>query len=400
MGKYILENVKYCTRCCMPETQEGIQFDSMGICTACQSSEQKMHINWKEREQQLRMILKDAKEKCRVKAWDCILPISGGKDSFFQAHVLTKVYGMKPLAVTFSHNWYSETGFYNLQRCLEVFDLDHIMFTPNRRLVNRLARKSLGAIGDTCWTCHAGIGAFTLQIACKFEIPLLIFGESLAEASGRASYFDPVRKYDREYFTKVSAKLLPEDMVCDYITMRDLYPFVVPSAEECEEKGICGIHLGDFMFWDEERQTEFVRDEYGWRETEMEGAFKGYKSAECVMAGMHDFTCYLKRGYGRSTFQGCTDIRKGLLTRDEGLQLAMEHDTVRPEALDYYLKITGMTEEEFYETMKNVRHEKIKDVDLPIVPKDHINKEKIKPFVEQVIDKFKDSHDGRLEEEK
>lgn len=398
MGKYILNNVKYCTRCCMPETQEGIQFDKMGICTACQSSEQKMHIDWKEREEQLKAILNDAKEKCKDKAWDCILPISGGKDSFFQAHVLTKVYGMKPLAVTFSHNWYSETGFYNLQRCLEVFDLDHIMFTPNRGLVNRLAKKSLGAIGDTCWTCHAGIGAFTLQIACKFEIPLLIFGESIAESSGRASYFEPVRKYDREYFTKVSAKLLPEDMVCDYISMRDVYPFVVPSAEECEEKGVYGIHLGDFMFWDEERQTEFVRDEYGWRETEMEGAYKGYKSAECVMAGMHDFTCYLKRGYGRSTFQGCVDIRKGLLTRDEALQLAMEHDTERPEALDFYLNITGMTEDEFYDTMKAVRHEKIKNVDLPVKPKDHRNKERIKPFVDQIIEKYKDDHDGRLGE--
>lgn len=389
-----LPNIRYCTRCCLPETVEGITFDELGICTACQSSEQKMHIDWKKREIELRKILEEAKEKAKNN-YDCILPISGGKDSFFQAHVLTKVYGMKPLAVTFSHNWFSETGYYNLQRCLEVFDLDHIMFTPNRKLVNRIAKKSLEMIGDTCWTCHAGVGAFPLHVACKFDIPLLVYGESISEASGRASYFDPVRKFDREYFTKVSAKLEPKDMVCEYLSQKDLYPFEVPSVEECEAKGVFGIHLGDFIFWDEERQTEFVRDEYGWKETEIEGAYKGYKSAECVMAGMHDFTCYLKRGYGRATHQASVDIRKGLLTRTEGLELGAQIDPIRPEALDYYLDSTEMSEEEFYETMKRAKHEKIKDIELPIKPKLNKNRERIYPFNDQIIEKIYNRKDPR-----
>lgn len=384
--KELFQNIKYCSRCCMPETQEGITFDEMGVCTACQSSEQKMHINWKEREKKLIRILNEAKEKSGSN-YDCILPISGGKDSFFQAHVLTKIYNLKPLAVTFSHNWFSETGFYNLQRCLEVFNLDHIMFTPNRKVVNKLCKKSIEMIGDTCWHCHAGVGAFPLQIACKFNIPLLIYGESLAESSGRASYFNPVRKFDREYFTKVSAKVAPKDMICDYLNEKDLYPFEIPSAEECEEKGIFGIHLGDFIFWDEERQTEFVKREYGWRETEMEGAYKGYKSSECVMAGMHDFTCYLKRGYGRTSFQAATDIRQGLLTREEAFQLIEENDCVRPEALDFYLNETGLTEDEFYYIMKQKRHPLLENVDIKIKPKNHINKEVINPFVKQIIDK-------------
>ncbi len=399
MSKYLVDGIRYCTRCCLPETVEGIEFDELGICTACQSSEQKMHISWKERERELRSILEEAKLKSKNKPYDCILPISGGKDSFFQAHVLTQIYGMRPLAVTFSHNWYSETGYYNLQRCLEVFNLDHMMFTPNRGLVNRIAKKSLEMIGDTCWTCHAGVGAFPLHIACKFDIPLLIYGESIAEDSGRASYYDPVTKYDREYFTKVSAKVLPKDMICNYLLERELYPFEVPSAEECEEKGVFGIHLGDYIFWDEERQTEFVRDVYGWRETEMEGAFKGYKSAECVMAGMHDFTCYLKRGYGRSTHQASVDIRKGLLTRDEGLELAMAKDKERPEALDYYLQITGMSEAEFYSVMEKNRHERIKDIHLEVKPKTHVNKERILPFTQQIIEKFEYQHDGRMDDE-
>ncbi|MFH0920121.1 MAG: N-acetyl sugar amidotransferase, partial [Fibrobacterota bacterium] len=173
IGKPRFSSLQYCVRCCMPETQEGLKFDEMGICQACQSSEQKIHIDWAMRERELVKIFNEAKSKAGNN-YDCIVPISGGKDSTFQLHVLVNVYKMKPLAVTFNHNWFSETGWYNLQNSLEVFKLDHMMFTPNRDLVNRIAKRSLGGIGDTCWHCHAGCGAYPLHVATKFKIPLLV----------------------------------------------------------------------------------------------------------------------------------------------------------------------------------------------------------------------------------
>jgi N-acetyl sugar amidotransferase len=391
------KNLRYCGRCCMPETQEGVKFDELGICQACQSSEQKIHINWVERGKKLRTLLENAKANAGNN-YDCIVPISGGKDSIYQLHVLVKVYGMKPLAVTFSHNWYSETGWYNLQNALQEFNVDHIMFTPNRDLVNRIANRSLGAIGDACWHCHSGVGAFPLQVAVRFNIPLLIWGESIAESSGRASYKDPVHKFDREYFIKVSAKRQPKEMVCDSLTERDLYPFNVPTIEEIERVGVYGIHLGDYIFWDEERQTEFICQEYGWKETEMEGAYKGYKSAECIMAGVHDFTCYLKRGYGRATFQACFDVRNGLMTREEGFKVASGIDSERPGALDYYLKITKLSEFEFYETMKQLKHLKLIDIDVPVQPKARQNREVTVPFFEQLIAKHRNRKDPREED--
>lgn len=390
-----IPGVLYCIRCCVPETQEGVSFDEMGVCTACRSSEEKMHINWQVREEQLHKILSDAKQKAGD-GYDCVLPISGGKDSFFQAHVLVKIYGLRPLAVTFSHNWFSETGFYNLQRCLEVFNLDHIQFTPARGTVNKLARKSIGAIGDSCWHCHSGVGAFPLQIATKFKIPLLVWGESIAENDGRATYQCPVHKFDRDYFTKVSAKKTPEEMVGDGLSLKDLNGFKLPSYKEIEETGVWGIHLGDYIFWDDERQTEWIRDTYGWRETEMENAYKGYKSAECIMAGMHDFTCYLKRGFGRSTWQASVDIRNGLLTRDEGFELISKHDRERPEALDYYLKVTGLDEDEFFNILNGMKLEQLKETLLPILKKTSKNAEVIVPFVEQIIAKHLNSPDPRL----
>ncbi len=385
------QHLQYCVRCCIPQTQEGVVFDELGVCQACQSAEQKIHIDWTEREKVLRGILDQAKAQAGNN-YDCIIPISGGKDSTFQLHVLTQVYGMKPLAVTFSHNWFSETGWYNLQNSLEQFNVDHVMFTPNRRLVNKLARHSLAGIGDSCWHCHAGVGAFPLQAAVRFNIPLLIWGESIAESSGRASYLNPVRKFDREYFTKVSAKLRPDQMVRDdgeySVTLRDLEPFQVPSAEDCERVGVHGIHLGDYIFWDDERQTEFVRDNYGWRETQVEGSFKRYKSAECVMPGVHDLACYVKRGYGRSTFHASVDVRAGLLSRDEAWELIRANDGVRPEGLDHYLQITGMTEDEFFATLEKHRHPALKNAVIPIYPKPAKNEEELLPYPQQLQRKF------------
>jgi N-acetyl sugar amidotransferase len=394
-----IKGIKYCSRCCVPETQEGVLFDEMGVCRACQSSEEKMHIDWTKREKQLRKILEEAKANSGT-SYDCILPISGGKDSFFQAHVLTKVYGLKPLAVTFNQNWVSETGFYNLQRCLEVFDLDHLQFTPARGLVNRLAKKSLDAIGDACWHCHSGLGAFPMQVATRFKIPLLVYGESIAESAGRASYSCPGTKFDRDYFTKVSAKVPAKEMISPGLSAKDLHPFELPSYEEIEKTGVWGIHLGDYMFWDDERQTEWIREIYGWRETEMEGAYKGYKSAECIMAGVHDYTCYQKRGFGRSTWQASVDVRNGLLTRNEGFELIRKHDQERPDALDYYLKITGLSETEFNEVMQEKKLESLKNIDLPTHPKVKPNAELLIPFVEQIIQKHLNQPDPRVKRDK
>ncbi len=353
---------QYCTRCCMPETTEGIQFDEMGICLACQSAEQKMHIDWRKREQELREILMHYK-KLSGENYDCIVPISGGKDSTFQLHVLVNVYKMKPLAVTFSHNWYTKTGKENLENALEKFNVDHIMFTPNRTLVQKLARQSLVKIGDACWHCHAGVGAFPLQVAVRFNIPLLVWGESIAEVSGRATHNHPVHKFDNEYFIRVSAKVYPYEMVSRDISKKDVYPFQFPKPEEIERVGVVGIHLGDYIFWDDERQVEFIKKVYGWKEDYVEGTYKRYKSVECIMSGVHDFTKFLKRGYGRATDHASQDVRYGLLTRKEAFKLIKEYDPKKPDSLDYYLKITGYSEKEFFKIMKS--HRKGKARDLP-----------------------------------
>ena len=360
-GKPLYDGIiQYCNRCCMPDTSEGINYDERGICQACRSSEMKMHIDWDARERELRKILEGHKETSGDN-YDCMIPISGGKDSIFQLHVLTRRYNMRPLAVTFSHNWYSKTGWDNLWNCLEKLDVDHIMFTPRRSLVNELAKRSLFKIGDSCWHCHAGVGAFPLQTAIRYGIKLMVWGESTAEFGSKATYEKPI-EFDEEYYMKVSTKVDPEEMLGDGITKADLAPFRLPQRQEFLAAGIRGIHLGDYIFWDGERQVEFIKKEYGWQEDEIQGTYKRYKSVECRMPGMHDYLKFLKRGFGRATDHASQDVRAGILTREEGFEIAKKYDTARPEVMDYYLEITGLTEEEVMRTIVAQRTGKAKDL--------------------------------------
>ena len=350
LGEPLFTNLEYCKRCCLPSTADGLAFDEMGMCQPCRSSEQKNHINWIEREKALRVILGQYRGKSKS-GYDVIVPISGGKDSIYQLYVLTEIYKMRCLAVTFSHNWYTETGKHNLKVALESFNVDHVMFTPNHKTINKLAKESIYRIGDSCWHCHAGVGSFPLKAAVMYEIPLLVWGESASESDARATYDNPIL-FDRDYFTKISAKFYAEELAGKDLTIEELQPWVLPSYQDIERVGVVGIHLGDYIFWDDERQMEFVRDKFDWREDKIEGTYKRYKSVECKMAGLHDYTKFLKRGFGRATDQASRDVRNGLLTRDEAFELIREHDPVKPDILQWYLEKTGITEDEFFNVMK------------------------------------------------
>jgi len=354
--------IRYCTRCCLPETMEGISFDEIGICVPCRSSEEKMHINWDERGATFARILNDARSETY---YDCMLPMSGGKDSMYQAHVLKTVFEVDALAVTHGQNWLSRVGRYNLENCLQQFDLDHLVFNMNRRVINQVARKSLGAIGDACWHCHIGAGTFPVQSALAWQVDLMCFGESIAEADGRGFYQEQTEA-SLFYNLEVSAKVKADDMADEDTPVSALAPWRYPDSAALARRRVRLLHLGDYFFWDEERQVEFIKRNYDWMEASVENAFKGFKSVECVMAGVHDYANFIKRGIGRATIQASTDVRRGLLTREEGFELAKEFDTQRPHALDFYLRLTGLTEDEFEETLSAARAKSAYASKLPV----------------------------------
>ena len=342
------DKLQYCTRCCLPETMEGITFDDFGVCTPCRSSEEKMHINWKDKQSELIEILNKSKNK---NYYDCLLPISGGKDSTFQAYVLDKVYKINSLAVTHGTNWMSLTGRYNLENCINKFNLDHLFFLPNRNTINKVAKRSPELIGDACWHCHIGTQTFPMQTAVKWQIPLMIYGESIAERDGRGSYKKILKPEEKYYYgLNVSAKVEPVKYVDKDIKYSEVQIWNYPSKQEMIESQIIYLHLGDYIFWDEQKQTEFIINQFAWKiNNRVENTYKGYKSNECIMAGVHDYLNFIKRGVGRATLHASDDVRRGLIKRDEAINLIKEYDPQRPHALDYFLKITDLKE-------KNLEH--------------------------------------------
>ena len=345
------KELRYCNRCCMPETMEGITFDEFGICTPCRSSEEKMHIDWEVRDKRLRKILDDHRSETY---YDCMLPMSGGKDSTFQAFALDKRYKVTPLAVTHGHNWMSLTGRYNLENCLQKFDLDHLIFHPNRGIINKAARKSLEAIGDVCWHCHTGAGTFAIQSAYYWNVSLMIWGESIAERDGRGSYINRAEA-DLYYNLEISARVKAQDYADKTIPYDDLAHWFYPEHEKLQRAKLRYVHLGDYIFWDEEKHVDFIVKNFEWMDSKVENTYKGYKSTECAMAGLHDYANFIKRGIGRATVHASDDVRRGLITREEGMELSKKFDTQRPHCLDYYLSITGYTEDEFEKKLVEAR---------------------------------------------
>jgi N-acetyl sugar amidotransferase len=365
----------------MPETVEGQEFDDKGLCRTCQSQAQKKNVDWKAREKALRKILTEAKENAKGK-YDCIVPISGGKDSLWQLHVIVKEYGMNPLAVTYDHGGFCKTGLKNLAIAINKMGIDHLMFKNSYGLIRRMQKRAIELMGDPCWHCHTGVTAITLQTAVEKNIPLIIWGESTAE-HGRATYDNP-DKFDRDYFLRVSGKFTLKQFACDYITEKELSCFDLPSVEDC--KKLNGIHLGDYVPWDVEKQVKFLKETYGWTGREISGAYKDYKSAECSFAGYHDFPCYQKRGYGRASIQASDDIRAGTITREQGFEIAQKYEQIEPKDLHEFLAEIDMTPVEYRNAIEKLKHPAAKNINLPADKEWRKCEEDGKPFMQRLME--------------
>ncbi len=350
-GTQLFKKINYCSRCCTPETWEGIKFDNQNICSICKSAEDKMTIEWKNKEHELNKIFKKYKND---NYYECLLPISGGKDSTFQSFVLTKKYKLNPLAITHGQNWFSMTGRKNLENCLQKFDLDHLFFCASRKKINYVAKKSLEKIGDACWHCHIGVGAFSWQTSLDWNIKLVVYGEAPADTDARGS-FKKKQKFTPYGNIKNSAIVTSDKFISKNYNFKKLSNWSYPEKKILNKFNPQILYLGQYMFWDEQKNIDYVSKHFGWLNSKVENTYKGYKSNECIMAGVHDYINFLKRGIGRATVHASDDVRRGLITREQGFDLIKNNDIKKPHALEYYKKITGLTDSQINKKIVSAR---------------------------------------------
>ncbi len=339
-----------CTRCVLPVTWETVYFDDEGVCNICRNWDQKQgETDWEDRGRQLQDIAAEA--KARGDDYDCILPFSGGKDSTFTLWYVVKKLGLKPLVISYDHGFYRPRMVANRTRTFRRLGVDVITFTGNWHITRKLMLESLVRKGDFCWHCHAGVFAFPMQMAVKYRIPLIIWGEGGGEYEGYFKFSDLEQHDEWKFNRRIVLGMRAEDMAGHIgVELRDLAPYIYPTKQVLAEVGVTSVPLGKFIPWDVQEHVRINQRELGWELDDLESGFPGptYEKIECQFEGLRDYVKYLKRGFARITHLTTLDIRHGRITRDEAMAFVKEIEGRRPASLEVFLEYVGITDEQFH----------------------------------------------------
>ena len=323
--------IRYCVRCVMPETKPDLFIDKEGVCSACRYLEHRKKVDWDARKKEL-LALVDRYRSKNASNYDCIVPVSGGKDSTFQLVRMLEL-GLNPLCVTATTCKLSEIGRRNLAN-IKKLGVDSYEVTTNpviRRKINRLA---LRQIGDLSWPEHVTIFTTPVRVAVQLGVPLIVWGEnSQNEYGGPAADADNntlTRRWLEEFGGLLGLRV--SDLIGqDGIEAKHLIAFTYPSDEELKRVGVTGLFLGHYIPWDGYTNA-LVAQGFGFEtyHTTIEGSIVNYENLDNVHMGIHDYFKFIKYGFGRATDLACLHLRRGRLGRHDALELVKRHDGKYP----------------------------------------------------------------------
>ncbi|WP_042683753.1 N-acetyl sugar amidotransferase [Candidatus Nitrosotenuis chungbukensis] len=342
--------LRYCTKCLYPDTKPGLRFNEKGICDACVWAEKKDKIDWNLRKKEFEKLIEQY--RCLDGSrYDCIVPVSGGKDSHFQVHVMKDLYGMNPLCVNFVPIDLIPLGRKNIEN-LKNQGVDYIEFTPNPKVYRKMEKYGLTELGDANWPEHVGIFTVPVQVAVAYKIPLIVWGENPQAEYGGSGVTEVLdRKWLEQFGGFWLDKVNPVSIMMNLgVEKRHLKPYVYPSDEEIRQIGIKGIFLGQYFKYDIEKQLETVEKLGFSRNPELkEGTYTNWENLDTKYTGMHDYFKWVKYGFGRATDHASLDIRSGKINREEGLKLVKQYEGKIPEKyFEDFLNDMEITRDEFY----------------------------------------------------
>lgn len=337
----------------MPSTKPDLAFDEAGVCSACLNFQNRQQVNWENRAQELQEITGRYRSVDGTN-YDCLIPVSGGKDSHFQVIKMLQM-GLNPLCVTAMTDELSDIGRRNIEN-IKNLGVDYIEVTLNplvRRKMNRLA---LEEVGDISWPEHVAIFTIPIRVAVQMNIPLIIWGENSQNEYGgpAAAAQDNVltRRWLEEFGGLLGLRV--SDLVGQVgIKASDLIAFTYPTDEELARVGVTGVFLGYYLPWDGFTNA-LVAQGHGfetWPHV-VEGSAVNYENLDNVQTGIHDYFKFLKYGFGRATDLVCMQLRRERLSRADALAIVKKHDGRFPRTylgcpLEETLGAIGMTVEEF-----------------------------------------------------
>lgn len=363
----MIKKMTYCARCVYPAISVNLDLDEEGICSSCRTFEKFEELTpdfWAQRQRKLRELIA-ASIGGNTSNYDCVVPVGGGKDSFYQTHLTIKELGLKPLLVTYHGNNYLPEGDYNRDLMRQAFDADHLVLGPGVEALKKLNRLCFRKMGDMNWHNHCGINTLPIIIAAKFRIPLILWGDIAWDISGM---------YEPDDYCEFSARVRHEhdlrgfewsDMIGDAaepLTEKDLQWAKYPADDEILDIGIRGLYLGNFYRWDPNEFVPMLVKEYGWKASDrpFERTYRKMSNLDDRYEnGAHDLLKFIKFGYGRCSDHASKDIRMGYMSREEGIERVRQYDAVVSSDLFYWLNYVGMTEEEFWRVADGFRDPRV-----------------------------------------
>jgi N-acetyl sugar amidotransferase len=323
--------IRYCTRCLYPETKPDLWFDERGVCSACLSYERRTEVDWPSRAASFVDIL-DRYRSPDGSNYDCLVPSSGGKDSHYQVLKLLEL-GANPLVVTATTDSLSDIGRRNIDNVRRL-GVDCIEVTPNPLIRRQINKLTLQQVGDISWPEHVAIFTIPIRIAVQLGVRLIIWGENPQNEYGgpAASTQDSVlsRRWLEEHGGLLGLRV--SDLIGQAgIERRHLTQYTYPSDQELRAAGVTGVFLGYFYPWDGYTNALLAQG-HGFETfpRSVEGSLANYENLDNHHTGIHDYFKFLKYGFGRATDIACNHIRRGRITREQGLQLVRRHDGAFP----------------------------------------------------------------------
>jgi N-acetyl sugar amidotransferase len=351
--------VKYCTQCIIPESRPNIRFNNAGICNACESHATKPRIDWQAREKAFRSVVENARS--RKADYDCLIPVSGGKDSTWQV-VKCLEYGLKPLAVTWRPPLRTELGAQNLENLIRL-GVDHIDFRINPNVEKKFFYQALLKFGNMGLPMHMAIFNIPLRIASKFEIPLIIWGENSAFEYGGTEEEHKGFKLSSEWLKKfgVSHGTTAKDWISDRLSAGELVPYTGPSDQELESKGLLAIFLGYYFEWDPQTSVSVAKSHgFAVREEGPRTGYYNYADLDDDFIAVHHYLKWYKYGFFRSYDNLSVEIRNGRLKRSEAIRILKKLGDETPhEDIKKFCDFIGITTEHFFEVAERFRNQTI-----------------------------------------
>lgn len=355
----------YCKRCVMPDTKPDLFLDDEGVCNACRSYEKRKEVDWEGRHNELLKILDRFRNKGESH-WDCIVPVSGGKDSTYQVVRMLQL-GLNPLCVTSTTCDLSILGRQNIEN-LKKLGVDHIEISPNPIVRSKLNKIGLMQVGDISWPEHVGIFTIPVRAAVQFNIPLIVWGENSQNEYGgpaAASQNGTLNRRWLEEFGGLLGMRVGDTVGQDGIEPKHLIHYTYPSDEDLARVGVTGLFLGHYIPWDGLSNT-LIAQANGFKTYDqvVEGSMVNYENLDNHQTGIHDYFKFLKFGFGRATDLACLHIRRGRLTRQDGLEAVMRLDGKFPweylgKSLKDILAPLDVSIEEFIELCDKYTNKKI-----------------------------------------